>query len=117
MVDECYSRQAYETFWQACMRLLKSLRGREVRVCSIPSGLSSRLRRATPTVNDCAPRLLSQVSGLFLWGRGGCFSAAICSVKRLNYWGLGLKQAHGKTLFQLLHNERWQISSALAGGA
>lgn len=52
------------------MRLLKSLRGREVRVCSIPSGLSARLRRATPTVNDCAPRLLSQVSGLFLWGRG-----------------------------------------------
>jgi len=99
------------------MRLLKSLRGREVRVCSIPSGLSARLRRATPTVNDCAPRLLSQVSGLFLWGRGGCFSAAIFSVKRLNYWGLGLKQAHGKTLFQLLHHERWQISSALAGGA
>ena len=99
------------------MRLLKSLRGREVRVCSIPCGLSARLRRATPTVNDCAPRLLSQVSGLFLWGRGGCFSAAICSVKRLNYWGLGLKQAHGKTLFQLLHHERWQISSALAGGA
>ena len=99
------------------MRLLKSLRGREVRVCSIPSGLSARLRRATPTFNECAPRLLSQVSGLFLWGRGGCFSAAICSVKRLNYWVLGLKQAHGKTLFQLLHHERWQISSALAGGA
>ncbi len=99
------------------MRLLKSLRGREVRVCSIPSGLSARLRRATPTVNDCAPRLLSQVLGLFHWGRGRCFCVAICSVKRLNYWGLGLKQAHGKTLFQLLHHERWQISSALAGGA
>ena len=99
------------------MRLLKSLRGREVRVCSIPSGLSARLRRATPTVNNCAPRLLSQVLGLFLWGRGRCFCVAICSVKRLNYWGLGLKQAHGKTLFQLLHHERWQISSALAGGA
>ena len=99
------------------MRLLESLRGCGVRVCSIPSGLSTRSRRATPTVNDCAPRLLSQVSGLFLWGRGGCFSAVICSVKRLNYWGLGLKQAHGKTLFQLLHHERWQISSALAGGA
>ena len=99
------------------MRLLKSLRGCEVRVCSIPSGLSARLRRATPTVNDCAPRLLSQVLGLFLWGRGRCFCVAICSVKRLNYWGLGLKQAHGKTLFQLLHHERWQISSALAGGA
>ena len=51
------------------MRLLESLRGRGVRVCSIPSGLSARLRRATPTVNDCAPRLLSQVSGLFLWGK------------------------------------------------
>jgi hypothetical protein len=99
------------------MRLLESLRGRGGRVCSIPSGLSARLRRATPTVNDCAPRLLSQVSGLFLWGKDRWLSVAVCSVKRLNYWGLGLKQAHGKTLFQLLHHERWQISSALAGGA